>query len=41
MGHPDLADTLDTLAGIHKGLGDTEKAAAYSKRSEAIRAKNK
>lgn len=35
--HPDIAKTLDTLAGIYKGLGDEEKADAYLSRAELIR----
>ena len=37
--HPDLAETFDTLAEIHKGLGDEAKAAKFAKRAAAIREK--
>jgi hypothetical protein len=39
--HPDVADTCDTLAAIHAGLGDEAMAGEFAKRAEAIREKAK
>ncbi|NCF84099.1 MAG: tetratricopeptide repeat protein, partial [Verrucomicrobiaceae bacterium] len=39
LGHLDLADTLETLAEIHTGLGNTKEANRYASRAKAIREK--
>jgi hypothetical protein len=38
-GHPALADSLDTLAVIHAGLGNTNDAELFAVRAIAIRGK--